>query len=175
MVEWGSPGRPGRRRWRTLALALTGLLVGGLIVHGALTSTDVPPAVARPSAPPPFTPDPALAAEAGSALPGYPGTVPPVGYLDAGTRFVGVYGDTPGRRVQVDVACAGAGAVVLGAYPDGARLDATDQVLATATVPCSKRPAAVTIAINAPPVGRYQLIFASDAAAGVLAWRIIPW
>jgi hypothetical protein len=166
-----------------LALALAALVVGGLIVRGALSGSSpprpVPPPVGLPSTPA-YHPDPVLARAADTALPHYPGRVPPVGHLDAGTRFVGVYGDSPGQPIQVDVACAGTGRVRLGVYPDGAQPEATGQVLATATVMCGARPVALTVAIKAPLAGRYQLVFSGEttaggATAGVLAWRLIPW
>lgn len=176
----GAAPPPGRRRWRIAALLASGLVLGGLIVHGALAERPAAQRAApQPSASPTFVPDPALARTAGAALPAYPGTVPPIGFLDAGTRFVGVYADTPGQRVQVDVACAGVGQVLLGVYQDGAQAQPTGPVLATATVPCSAAPQPVTVTVYAPPAGQYQLVLATSGstapAAGVLAWRLIPW
>ncbi len=168
----GPPPRPGRRRWRIVALAGAAVLLAGGLARAALADHSGAGPAARPSAPA-FVPDPLLARAAGAALPGYPGAVPPVGYLDAGRRTVGEYGADPGRPVQLDAACAGTGSVLVDAWPAGPQ--PTGPALASATVPCTGAPTAVTLTLKTPPDGRYRLVLTAAPAAGVLAWRLIPW
>ncbi len=178
VLEFGGPERPpGRRPWRIAALVVAGLVVGGLVVHGALSRSTphAPPSAVAESSAPAYVPDPRLAKAAVGALPVYPGAVPPVGYLDAASRFVRDYADQPGQRIQLDIACAGTGTVRLDAYPDDAQTGATGQVLADSTVRCADQPVATTVSLNAPPGGRYQLVLAAGPATGVLAWRLISW
>jgi len=132
VLEAGGPPPPRRwRRWEVALVVVAALVLGGLAIHSALThphdaGRGVP---GGGPAGPTYVPEPTLARTAAAALPSYPGTVPPIGYLDAARRFVGVYGDDPGRRLQVDAACAGTGQVLLSAHPDVNGSPATDQVL----------------------------------------------
>jgi hypothetical protein len=178
----GTPPPPRRRRWQAALLVLAALVLVGLAVRSALTHPHDAgrgvPGTARPG--PTYLPDPTRARTAAGALPSYPGTVPPIGYLDAGKRFVGDYAAAAGRRVQIDAACAGTGQVVLSAYSDGgpspsAASPPVNQPLAGATLLCTTAPNASTLSFDVPLGGRYQVIFAPGPATGVVAWRLVPW
>jgi hypothetical protein len=170
VLEVGGPPPSRRwRRWRVALLVLAATVLAGLAVHGALSHRhDAGRGVPAPAGPT-YRPEPALARAAAGALPSYPGTVPPIGYLKASAPFVGSYADEPGRRVQVDAACAGTGRVELRASAE------TGQPLGEATALCASAPAPVTITLYAPPGGSYQVVFTPGPATGVLAWRLVPW
>lgn len=181
VIELGTPPPPRRRRaWQIAGAVLLAAILGVLVVRGALSDRGGPPratvtdqATATPSRVPL---NPVLAGAARAALPAYPGAVPPVGLLDARGNFVGVYQAGPGQRVQLDVACGGSGTVLLSVYPDTPTPSPSGPVLAGAKVLCADRPAPVTVTVQAPPDGRYQVaIWGADGATGVLAWRLIPW
>jgi hypothetical protein len=181
VIQLGTPEPPRRRRaWRVTGAVLVAAAVGVLVVHGALTDSGRRPraAVTAPEAPSPSPVhlDPALAGAARAAMPEYPQAIPPIGLLDAETRFVGVYEASPGQHVQLDLACDGVGTVLLGIYPDTPAPSASGHVLADVKVPCTDRPSPVTVTVQAPPDGRYQVaIWGAAGASGVLAWRLIPW
>lgn len=172
----GREPAPRWRRWRAVVVAVAAVVLAGLVLHGALAGRRAPDPAPPDGLPPSpaYVPDPVLAVEAGGALPSYPGRVPPIGYLNAASGFVGTYGDTPGRPIQLDLACAGTGTVLVEAYPDRAQRPSGPR-LAAATVACGARPVATTVSINAPPSGQYQVILTAGPAAGVVAWRLIPW